>query len=222
MNIKENKMSEFWKKLDNFWYHYKWRTIIISFFVIIAIICTVQMFQKKNYDYYIMYVGDENITKDRQQEIVDSFKKIGIDTDKNNEVAINFSQTVYDPQKAEYYANGVNASAENYLSGMTHLPYYIYIMSENVYEKYKDSGRFVKLNEVFGDTLPGEAYDDYALYLSKTSFAKNNKGLNSFSSDTVICLKVVPYIADKSGLQAEQTSFTNHMIMLRDIVKYGE
>ena len=215
-------MSNFWKKLDNFWYHYKWRTIIITFFLVIAIVCIVQTFQKENYDYYVMYVGDENITNTRQTDIVNSLKKIGIDNDKNGKVTINFSQLVYDPASAEYYANGVNTNAENYLGTMAVLPYYIYIMPEKVYLKYKNTGVFVKLSEVFGDRIPEDAYDDCAIKLKNTSFAKNNPGVDAFSEDTVVALKVVPYVPDKNGLKKEQSSFTNHMILFKEIVYYGE
>ena len=215
-------MDNFWKKLENFWYHYKWRTIIISFFVIIAVICLVQTLQKENFDYYVMYVGDENITDTRQSDIVSSFKKIGIDTDKNGKVTVNFSQLVYDPSSAEYYANGTNSNAEQYLGTMAVLPYYIYIMPEEIYLRYKETGVFVQLSEVFGDKLPSSAYDDCALYLSKTSLAKNNPGVNLFSDNTVIALKVVPYVSDKNGLKKEQISFTNHMIVFKEIAYYGE
>lgn len=215
-------MDNFWKKLENFWYHYKWRTIIISFFVVIAVVCLVQTFQKESFDYYIMYVGDENITDTRQSDIVSSFKKIGIDTDKNGKVAVNFSQLVYDPSSAEYYANGTNSNAEQYLGTMAVLPYYIYIMPEEIYLKYKDTGVFVQLSEIFGDKLPSSAYDDCALYLKKTDFAKSNPGVNQFSDDTVIALKVVPYVPDKNGLKKEQSAFTNHMIVFKDIAYYGQ
>ena len=215
-------MDNLWKKLENFWYHYKWRTIIISFFVVIAVVCLIQTFQKENFDYYVIYVGDENITDTRQSDIVNSFKKIGIDTDKNGKVTINFSQLVYDPSSAEYHANGTNSNAEQYLGTMAVLPYYIYIMPEEIYLRYKDTGVFVQLSEVFGDKLPASAYDECALYLNKTNFAKNNPGVNLFSDNTVVALKVVPYVSDKNGLKKEQNLFTNHMILFKEIVYYGE
>ena len=43
-------MSKFLKWLDNYWYHYKWHTIIVAFFLIIGIISTVQIFNRETYE----------------------------------------------------------------------------------------------------------------------------------------------------------------------------
>ena len=47
-------MSKVLKWLDNFWYHYKWPFVIITFFVSLAIVLTVQLVSRENYDAYIM------------------------------------------------------------------------------------------------------------------------------------------------------------------------
>ena len=40
------------KWLENYWYHYKWATIISAFFITVAVICIVQIASKKNYNIY--------------------------------------------------------------------------------------------------------------------------------------------------------------------------
>ncbi len=40
---RERPHGKVYQWFDNFWYHHKWKTIIISFFLIVFIICTVQM-----------------------------------------------------------------------------------------------------------------------------------------------------------------------------------
>lgn len=41
----------------NYWYYYKWRTLIIGFFVICAIVMVPQVITKVDYDIHILYAG---------------------------------------------------------------------------------------------------------------------------------------------------------------------
>ena len=84
-------MSKILKWLDNFWYHYKWVVIIVTFFLIIGIILTVQLVTRKNYDVYIMYLGDASIPDTKYQDIMDSFEKIADDYNGDGEILLNFS-----------------------------------------------------------------------------------------------------------------------------------
>ena len=42
--------NRFLKWLDNYWYHYKWRTIVILFFAVLLIVCVVQCSTVEKYD----------------------------------------------------------------------------------------------------------------------------------------------------------------------------
>ena len=61
-DIKEEKQS-FSKWLDNFWYHYKWHTIAVIFVLAVAIVCTVQLVNRSDYDAVIAYAGSKNVSK---------------------------------------------------------------------------------------------------------------------------------------------------------------
>ena len=43
--------------LDNFWYHHKWKVIIISFIVFTLTVCIVQYASNEDADMYILYAG---------------------------------------------------------------------------------------------------------------------------------------------------------------------
>ena len=45
-------MSKVLKWLDNFWYHYKWVAIIVTFFLVLGIILIVQLVSRENYEGY--------------------------------------------------------------------------------------------------------------------------------------------------------------------------
>ena len=47
--------------LENFWYHYKWHSIVTLFIILVVTICTVQMCKKEEYDVHFIYAGSEQI-----------------------------------------------------------------------------------------------------------------------------------------------------------------
>ena len=50
--------SGFFAWLDNFWYHYKWHSLIALFLVFAITVCTLQMCDKESYDIHILYAGN--------------------------------------------------------------------------------------------------------------------------------------------------------------------
>ena len=63
--------GKFFSWLDNYWYHYKWPTIITSFILIVAIVCTVQACTKEEYDITVVYAGRQYLSA----EDTDSVRK---------------------------------------------------------------------------------------------------------------------------------------------------
>ena len=49
MNLKQ--------RVENYWYHYKWHTLIALFIVITLSVCILQLCQKNSYDVYVLYAG---------------------------------------------------------------------------------------------------------------------------------------------------------------------
>ena len=213
-------MSKFLKWLDNYWYHYKWHTIIVSFFLIIGVISVVQLFNRTSYDAYIMYVGDETIPDTQYQDIVDSLKKVSKDYNEDKEHNINFSKMSFISDEDHEMASTVNASTIQYLSNMVVQPYYIYLMSPEVYDTYKDSGIFVPISEVVQGVPAEWYYDDTAVCFDKTDYANSFAGVNDLGEDTLLVLKIVPYSSSKSVTKAEKASYENHLDMLNNILSY--
>ena len=49
--------GKFYKWFDNFWYHNKWKVIIVSFLVLTFTVCIVQLLGRKSVDLYVLYAG---------------------------------------------------------------------------------------------------------------------------------------------------------------------
>lgn len=205
------------KWLENYWYHYKWATIISAFFITVAVICIVQIASKKNYNIYIRYVGDSVITGTQYDDMTGALEKI-VSGDKKD--SVNFAQVAYISDDDNPYKNEKNAVARETLSSMLVQPYYIYIMDMTAYNDYKDSGVFAPLSSIFEEDVTDISYDEYALYLSKTEFLKNAPGMEWVEEDTVIVIKIVPYDSVFTGKKSksELASFDIHKEFLKSMV----
>ena len=70
-------MEKIKKWLENYWYHYKWATIIVLFFVTVFAIGIYQMASKSDYDTQIVYAGPVILMSEDQVEgVSDAFEAI--------------------------------------------------------------------------------------------------------------------------------------------------
>jgi hypothetical protein len=218
--MKGFSMSKFLKWLDNYWYHYKWPTIVVSFFLIIGTISLVQVFNRESYDAYVMYVGDAAIPDTQYHDIIQSLKSVSSDYDENKEHSINFAKTTFITDPENNMASTVNASAMQYLSNLVVQPYYIYLMDETVYKLYKDSGVFVPISEIVKDVPEEWYYDDTAIYFDKTDYANSFPGVDNLGENTLLVLKIMPYSSNKGVTARERQSYEDHIDMLKNILSY--
>ena len=69
-------MEKILKWLDNFWYHYKWHTIIGAVFAVFLAVCIGQMASKDKIDSYIMYAGPIALTAQEIEDIEGAFETV--------------------------------------------------------------------------------------------------------------------------------------------------
>ena len=61
--------SKLLKWLDNYWYHYKWHTILIGFFAFVMIVCFVQCSTTEDYDVTVCFSGNAIFSEKEYAEI---------------------------------------------------------------------------------------------------------------------------------------------------------
>ena len=198
--------------LENYWYHYKWHTIVAIFLVIVIVFTISSVVDKKSYSGNVMFVGKTFIPVTQLEDIKQAFKKVIPDGDE-----LNYSQLHYDPEDPDDYQ--ANEMAKESLTSMVVQPYYIYVMSESVYKLYKDSGVFEKLENIF-TSIPKSAIDEYAIRLRDTKFAQTNAGIDSLDEDMVILLKVVPYSISQRTMREENKMYEYHKQIFINIVEF--
>ena len=230
-------VSPFMKKLENFWYHYKWQTLIALFFVVVFAVCSLQMCTREKYDVLILYAGASDVKKTAgdglsEYRILYSSLRLAVeDYDENGDVNPNL-QTLFLPSEEEI--EKINASlppdyevqtqlvmenAEQFNNLMILSEYYLCILSEENYLAYRDraEGFFLSLAPYVGETEVSY-YDGRqdAVYLHSLSFGQL-PGCEKLDESTVICLRSVSEVARRADRKGSQREFLRAEQTLRNI-----
>ena len=144
------------KWLDNFWYHYKWHSIIALFLIFAVVICTFQMCTKTSYDIHILYAGGYEIKRTSSDgdvspisETVSTLRNhAASDFDGDGKVNVSFRDlfvlteeeikgiTAADKNKEiNYYL--INENNKILRDTLTYSNYYLCFISPALYEEYK-------------------------------------------------------------------------------------
>ena len=222
--------SPWMKKIENFWYHYKWHTLIALFLVVTVTVCSVQMFTREKYDVHILYAGPDDVRMTASEGLSEyrvmhsSLKLVVGDYDENGEVTPNL-RTLFVPSAEEIEEiNQIHKEQNTGLEVQTQLvientsqmdslltisDYYLCILSEANYLTYrtKSEGFFVSLAPYVGDATVNyyEGATD-AVYLNSTAFGRL-PGLADLDESTVICLRGVSEVARRADRKGSAKQF---------------
>lgn len=194
--------GKFLKWLDNYWYHYKWPTIAVAFFVVVIAVCLIQSITIEKKDILITYAGPTSLTGDEKLAIetalTDALPEGFGDNGREGKAGfvpyiIYSKDEIQAAQKDQVFIDTVFNSSEystlnsQYKTGSCS----IYLLDEWLYrELLKEDGttdRLKPLSEVFGETPEG-AIDAYAVRLGDTELYKNSPALRVLPEDTVLCM----------------------------------
>lgn len=227
--------SPFLLWLDNFWYHYKWHTLIALFLVFAITVCSVQMCQKQDYDVFVVYAGAHDIERrsssvSEYEKVYEHLRAVCRDYDGDGRVSPSFL-ALFLPSNEEiekinamegYEVNTavVADNAEIFSSNIVYSDYYVYLISPSVYETYRTvSGveMFVPLAAYAGESEV-TYYADDAVLLSSTAFGQQI-GFERFPEDTLICLRILTDLQGKK--QDNVKKYERAEDMIRSILTLG-
>ena len=226
-------MNRLIKWLDNYWYHYRWHTLIVSFFLVVGVICTVQMLNKEEYDVYALYSGGKYFTVDEQKAVEEAFSYVIEDYDGNGEKNACLTRiVVLSAEELKQKQEEANAENENLaynfesrtdaieqlsmelMTGQS----YVCFFSEGMYDQVKDKDRFVTLDSIF-DTVPEGAVDECAVRLSETNFGSYfSEALSVMGEDTVVCLRKIS--VQDAGSDKKTEEYENHTEFFKKIIEF--
>ncbi len=196
------------EKISNFWYHYKWHTLVALFIIFTITICAVQMSQRKSYDTYVLYAGSHEINRKSDtggtteyQDFLSTLSRVTPDLDSDGTSSVNLRDLFLltnDEIKNLQLEDGkeinyplIKENQELFMQTITVSEYYVCFLSTALYDEYKSIDGvevFVPLSHLVNDGTQVEYYTDSAIYLNSTGFA-TMPGFKNLPEDTVICLR---------------------------------
>lgn len=225
-------MKKFIKWLDNYWYHYKWHTIIGALAAVFVIVCGVQFFGKEKVDIYILYAGENAFSASQIEDIQDSFASLGIDYNNDGKKVVNFNDITVmtneqmQKEQEEAKQNGIDYKVnteymqqmqENYSLQVTAGDAYICLLSPEMYEYDKNAGIFMTLEELGVET--SDSYDDKAILLKSTDFGSYISAFECIPDDTLLVFRTKGIMGNAKG-KAEREKYENQLDLYMKIINF--
>ncbi len=225
--------NRFVKWLDNFWYHYKWHTIMVVFFLFVFVVCFVQCTTSQGAaDLRLAYVGGYEPTPEERQGILSVFESIAPEDEDGGSIVDLRTFGVYSEEQIKELcwdeeAGQVHTPSANSLQQYSHNQFKqfydysmtgdsaVWLVSENVYLENLDKSRIRPLSDLY-ETAPDSAYDEYAIRLSDTALYQSLDALKSLPEDTLVVLPRQLVL----GSSSDDDTYASFVAMFRAIVEY--
>ncbi len=225
------------KWLDNFWYHYKWHTLITVFFVVLISVSVGQMCKKNSYDIYVMYAGAYDIERTSEtgiseyETMLQGLNIITNDCNGDGDVNVSFlplflpsnaeMEEINKQEGKEVNTAVVKDNSEIFNTNIVYSNYYLVFLSPTLYETYRE----VSGVEIFVPLAPytegtdAILYADDAILLSSTNFGKS-AGFANLPEDTLVCLRNTSEVSESLTGSASKEHFKNAETTLRALLAY--
>lgn len=227
-------MKKILKWLDNYWYHYKWQTIIGVFFAVVIVIFTTQFITKEEYDYSVIYAGPGVPTANQTREMEKAFSSV-LEKDlngdgKKNATLLEFyllTEEQKDIKQQEADAKGeilavnwgeMQNTRNNFTTHVFTGESMICLLDPEWYEMLREQDAFLELSEITGE-LPDCAQDGYSLRLCDTPFAQYYTVFSILPSDTLLCFRR-PSTASLMGSSSQNEKYAGNKEIFRAILEW--
>ena len=226
-------MKKILKWLDNYWYHYKWVTIIVAVFSAILIFCIVNTGSGLQDDIQILYAGPEVLTDVQIEQMERSFadllkkdyngdgkKSVGIVnitimSDEQLEAAqeqaeLEGQTIVYDPT--------LRTKAISQMKSMMGTGAVIICLLDPYVYECCEEGTFITLEKALGEKVEN-SNDEFSLWFSQTSMYSLYDCFSLLSEQTLLCIRNDVVIT--SNNKHFQKEYAWHKTYFLDLVQYS-
>ena len=229
------------ERAENFWYHYKWHTLVALFVAFAILVCSLQTCKKESYDVYVMYAGGKEISRSSQVDIpeynrvLNDLEALCADFDGSGEGKVSFSNLfiLSDEEIAEIekefgyevnytlMQNDMNVLSDRLI--MLSDYYYVCLFAPHIYEGYK-TVQGVEMFEDISSYLPegtdAELYSSSAVVLGSLD-AYSLPGLSILPADTLVCLRTRSAISSHFNAAKTAEVFGRSEEYIRAILSYS-
>lgn len=201
-NNKENAGSG--SRPEQFWYYYKWHTIIAIVLIPIIVIAVLQLCGNTSPDAYIMYVGPSAIDIKSKDEMAAMAAEDVYDQNGDGKCYVAFLEiTVASGDDIPYTAYETNVDAnKRFLTELASGDSVVYLLDEAFFARAADEGLLCPLAGIIDpELLPENMYDECAVRVSELDYFKR-EGFASVPGDTLLCIRRSP---DKDSISYGRT-----------------
>lgn len=228
-------MEKFKKWLDNYWYHNKWPTLIVLFFVVAFAIGFGQIAAEKNsYDLYVMYGGAENINAEEHALLKADFTAAaeGVSDGDSEGKDVNIQPLIYlteediAAQKAEVEAAGQTYTF-NYVENRNVLNTFmklivsgenvIMILSPHLYSAAEANEVLYPIKDILGREVPGMTDSGLGVKLSESGLLEKYPSFGAFPEDSIICLRKVTHAMQLIGESESEEAHQFQLSVAREL-----
>lgn len=190
----KDSTSDFKKKIDNYFYHYKWHTIIGAFLVFVVIWVAITSIGKNTEQVYVGYIGEYSYSNEQHREKSEKLTSMIGDV-LGKDILIEYSPLFYitdeqikvEKEKAEskgeqyvYYPERIKKNYDSFVSELEMGDIGVWFVSMEVYERM-DKSRLMRVEDILGYS-PDSVYDEYAIDCSKIDFPHQFARETSFNT----------------------------------------
>ncbi|MBE6607930.1 MAG: hypothetical protein E7633_05210 [Ruminococcaceae bacterium] len=197
--------------VENYWYHYKWHTIVAVFAVILGAMLVFQMATKEKYDIKVIYSGPAQLDGGELEKVSNAFTEL-LKEDLNGDGKINaitYGEYLLSPEQQKaledeakkqsiaenteyvflYTAENRNNALNNTNTLVAAGEAIICLMDKYNYDILRSNNAFATLEDILG-YKPDFARDDYSVYLKDTDFGKYfESAFELLPEDTILCIR---------------------------------
>ncbi len=221
---------------ENFWYHHKWKTIIISFFTIVLAVCLLQLTENEKLDIEVLYAGPVNITVPHRENIIMAYESVmqgdyNKDGEKNVGLYALFImsgeqiQNVYDkaePSESPYINTQIIAQdKQTFDTEIMAGDSVICMLDPWLYDYVRDAGGFLTLEEVLGYVPEGTDEYGCGIKLSSTAFGQFFSGVSDLPEDTVLCVRRLSTFSQLKGKKQAAEKHEYALDVFRDVMAFA-
>ena len=224
--------GKFLRWLDNYWYHYKWVTIVVAFFIIVFSVCTLQMCSKEKNDIIMVYAGGAFVSQEEAENVKSVINAVmPEDFDGNGTKSANLVKyEIYSADQVKEIesatdANGEHGYVDRSYNSSNYDNFCNYIQTGDasvclvegwLFEELKVANRVMDISEVLGYTPEGS--DGYGVRLGDLEIYDSYAVMKVLPEDTVVCL-LRPLVV---GNSSEEEYYERELDMFRALVEYTE
>lgn len=229
-------IKRIYKWVENYWYHYKWITLAVVFFVGIIAFMTISSLGGESYDLQVLYTGPRILALDQKDGIESAYSQIlfeDFDGDSKKNVLLSDVALYTDEQIQEEYEGSGNASVyvitvngnsmkdqesifmQEIVSGESS----ICMLDPYWYERVKASYGFMTLEDALG-YKPDYAADDYSVRLADTEFGQFFSVFDVLPEDTLLCFRNISTVSSFFNRSRTQKRYDYAKQVFRDIIEF--